>query len=146
MSVNKIPLLVTWISYIRVLQFSIFIFATSIVSCDPVYPVSVLNARKDSVRIVAEVTGDFNTDMKLTAYKRLKGSYGKETITFMMAPGSQIDCGTAIAELDDDLPFTVIKIYGIKDSIIATNKLQVIDLFEKNFWGNPKAPYRLMIQ
>ncbi len=52
-----------------------------------------------------------------------------------MTPGTMIECGMTIAEIQDEMPFTKFKVYTYKDSIIAESEYEILDLFEKTLWG-----------
>lgn len=116
------------------------------VSCDPTYSIEIANKNSDTVTITAETTIHFWTEDTLLDYKELGGPYGHRIIRFKMEPGRTINCGMVIAGIDNQLPFTKIEIYTKKDSVIARSENQVLDMFEKGFWGSLKKPYCLTIE
>ncbi len=52
----------------------------------------------------------------------------------------------AIAGLENDLPFTNLKIQTLNKTIVADNPEKVISLFEKEPDGDLKTPYSLVIK
>ena len=118
----------------------------SLTSCDPTYPVLICNSKADTVTVVTETTIHFNTDEPLIGYEDLGGPYDHNIIKFKMAPGTSIECGMAIAGIQNEMPFTKFKVYTDKDSLIANNQDQILDLFAKTFWGNLETPYVLIIK
>ncbi|MCC6725416.1 MAG: hypothetical protein IT258_12990 [Saprospiraceae bacterium] len=113
-------------------------------SCDPTYPISIYNSRKDTVTIVAKTTIDFNSDE--LDYKVLGGPYNQKVIEFKMAPETILECGMAIAEIDDDMPFSEFKVFSKNDTIVAKSQAEILDLFDKNRWGSLETPYQLTIK
>lgn len=93
-----------------------------------------------------ETTIHFYTDDQLISYEDLGGPYDHKIIKFEMAPGASIECGMAIAGIQDEMPFTKFKIYSNEDSIVASTQDQILDLFEKTSWGNLETPYQLTIE
>lgn len=117
-----------------------------LMSCDPTYPILISNYKTDTVTIVTETTIHFHSDDQLIEFKKLGGPYNHSIIKFKMAPGSSIKCGMAIAGIQNELPFTKFKAYSSKDSIVANSQDQILDLFEKTFWGTLATPYKLTIK
>jgi hypothetical protein len=115
-------------------------------SCDPTYPILISNSKTDTVTIVTETTIHFHADEPLIGYQDLGGPYDHNIIKFKMAPGTSIECGMAIAGIEDEMPFTEFKVYSNNDSLVANSQGQILDLFEKTFWRNLKTPYQLTIK
>jgi hypothetical protein len=115
-------------------------------SCDPMYSVSISNNRNDTVTIEAKTTVNFSPLDTLIAYERLGGTYDHAIIRFKMAPKTSIEIGQAIAGIEDDMPFTKLKIYSVSDSIYANSQEQILNLFKKTFFGNLETPYELDIK
>ncbi len=115
-------------------------------SCDPTYPIVISNNKADTVTVVTMTTAHFHTDDQLVGYEDLGGPYDHNIIKFKMAPGSSIECGMAIAGIKDEMPFTKFRVYANKDSIVANTQDQILDLFEKTFWGKLETPYQLTIK
>jgi len=115
-------------------------------SCDPTYKILISNNKADTVTVVIETTSHFSTDDQLIGYKDLGGPYDHTIIKFKMAPRTSIECGMAIAGIQDEMPFTTFKVYSNKDSLVANTQDQILDLFEKTFWGNLETPYQLTIK
>jgi len=115
-------------------------------SCDPTYPILITNASTDSVTVVTETTIYFHSPDNLTGYKGLGGPYDNKIIKFKMAPSSSIECGMTIGGIENEMPFTIFKVYTDKDSVVADSQDKILDLFEKTFLGNLKTPYQLTIK
>lgn len=123
-----------------------FLTGFFLMSCDPTYPIMISNDKADTVTIVTETTIHFHTNDQLIDYEDLGGPYDHNIIKFKLAPGTSIKCGTAIAGIQNEMPFTNFRIYSNKDSIIANNQLHILELFKKTFWGNLETPYQLTIK
>jgi hypothetical protein len=115
-------------------------------SCDPTYPISITNNRLDTVTVITETTIHFSFVNKSVDFEELGGTYDHTVIKFKMAPGTLIQCGSAIAGIQDEMPFTKFKVYSSKDSIVANSQDEILNLFEKTFWGSLKTPYNLEIK
>lgn len=113
-------------------------------SCDPTYPVIISNSTSDTVVIHGEETNNFFIDSSKDSFVEFNEKEKRTSIR--LPPKASINCGMAIAELNNDLPFKKIKIYTGKDSLIATSEKEVLHLFEKNVWGNPRKPYIINIK
>ena len=124
----------------------IILTGLSLISCDPTYPILISNSRADTVTVVAETTIFFHTDEQLLWYEDLGGPYDHRVLKFKMPPKTSIECGIAIAGIQDEMPFVKLKIYSNKDSVIANTQDQILDLFEKTFWGNLQTPYQLTLK
>lgn len=122
------------------------VVSVAAVSCDPTYSIEISNKKSDTVTIIAETTIYFQMEDTLLEYKELGGPYDHKIIRFKMEPGRTINCGMVIAGIENKLPFTKIQIYTQKDSVIAGTENQILDMFEKTFWGSLKRPYRLTIE
>lgn len=117
-----------------------------LISCDSTCPILISNSKADTVTIVTETSIYFHVDQRLIGYEDLGGPYDHSIIKFKMPPRTSIECGMAIAGIQDEMPFTKFKAYSDKDSIVANSRDEIIDLFEKTFWGNLKTPYVLVIK
>jgi len=51
-----------------------------------------------------------------------------------MAPRTTVECGMAIAGIQDDNPFTKFEVYSETNSIVVNTRDQVLALFENAFW------------
>lgn len=65
---------------------------------------------------------------------------------YELGPKEQIKVGSAIAEIDNDMPFEIIKIVQKKDTIMADNLEEIKNLFDKKFFGGLKTPYNITIK
>jgi hypothetical protein len=96
--------------------------------------------------VLTETTIHFHFDDTLTVFKDRGGPFDHKIIEFKMAPGTSIECGMAIAGIQDEMPFTKLKVYSGKDTVDAESQDKILDLFEKTFLGNLKTPYVLTIK
>lgn len=112
-------------------------------SCDPYYPVSITNSTEDTLTVIARTTTSFQSNDIIILES--SGPYDDERIKFKITPGETVECGGAVAGLEDDVPFTELIIYSQQDSIKALNKEEVLNLFEKNSAGQLKTPYELVV-
>src|SRR5690348_5645238 len=87
-------------------------------SCDPYYSIRIQNLTQDTVSVVALTTVHFYSD---DDYKVLGEQDGDQKIMLRISPGKYADCGNAIGELEDDLPFRELRIDVRQDAIVATN-------------------------
>ena len=119
----------------------IILIGLLIQSCDPTYPVSINNQTESEIRIQAKKTLRFwNENLNETELTQ------KDWIEFKIEPKKSVKCGMTIGGLKDDIPFSNLKIYTDKDTIIAQNRNEVLNLFDKNWIGNLKTPYTLTIK
>ncbi|WP_192820802.1 hypothetical protein [Rufibacter sp. LB8] len=109
-------------------------------SCDPTYSIRIENKSGSKITVNATTTNKFQ-------------AYGHEIIElegnkvrFEIPSGEYLECGMAIAGLDNDLPFTNLKIQTLNKTILAENPEKVISLFEKEPDGDLKTPYSLVIK
>ena len=110
-------------------------------SCDPTYPVLIKNESGTEIIVDAKLTNDF--------YPGLTTTYiadENNRLQFKVESGQEFQCGMTIGGLKDNLPFTDLKIYTEKDTIIAKNRSEVLNLFDKNWIGNLKTPYTLTVE
>tara|TARA_Y100001934_G_C11661397_1_gene454657 strand:+ start:66 stop:452 length:387 start_codon:yes stop_codon:yes gene_type:complete len=119
----------------------IVLFGFLLKSCDPTYPVSISNQTDSEVTIQAKKTLRFWNDSI-----KLKELSDENWIEFNLKPKQSIECGMTIGGLRNDLPFSELKILKPQDTIIAKNENQVMELFDKSFFGNLNTPYKLTIK
>ena len=115
-------------------------------SCDPTYPILILNSKVDTVTIVTETTIYFETDKRLLDFEDLGGTYDHKVIKFKMPPKTCMECGMTIGGIHDEMPFTKFSVYSNNDSVVANTQDQILNLFEKTFFGNLQTPYQLIIK
>jgi hypothetical protein len=121
-----------------VLALFIGLFMTS---CDPTYSISVTNSTTDTVSIVIKPTIHFRTEKD----KISKTSDGLDI--YKLNPNEKIYVGSAIAEIDNDMPFQEFKIYkGATITVSASNLKDIKNLFDKTVFGGLKTPYNLTIK
>lgn len=129
---------------IYVVMLALLILGVFLQSCDPVYSVRLKNLTNDTLLVVARTTIHFQSDTsKITV---LEGPYDDEWIEFKVFPSTYVNCGIAIAGIQDEIPFTELKIYKESDSIIAKSEQEVLALFEKGSRGNLITPYEIRIE
>ena len=110
-------------------------------SCDPTYPVLIKNDSGTEIIVDAKLTKDFYAGLTTTYI-----ADENDRLQFKVESGQEFQCGMTIGGLKDDLPFTDLKIYMEKDTIIAKNRNEVLNLFDKNWIGNLKTPYILTVE
>ncbi|MFD0837263.1 hypothetical protein ACFQ0I_15900 [Mariniflexile aquimaris] len=119
----------------------ILLIAILIQSCDPTYPVLIKNDSGTEIIVDAKLTNDFYPGLTTTFI-----ADENNRLQFKVESGQEFQCGMTIGGLKDDLPFTDLKIYTDKDTIIAKNRNEVLNLFDKNWIGNLKTPYTLTVK
>ena len=109
-------------------------------SCDPYYSITVTNKTSDTAKILVKQTIHFRTEKQ----DSLATTDGFDV--YELAPSEQIQVGSAIAEIDNDIPFEQIKIVRNKDTITANNLETIKILFDKKTLGGLKTPYNISIK
>lgn len=130
----------------RIFPVTIILSGLFLASCDPVYPILITNSNKDTVTVITETTIHFQPLDTLVDYRELSGPYNHRIIQFKIAPMDTLECGMAIAGIENEMPFTKFSIYAGQDSIIADTQTEILELFAKSFWGKLKTPYELVIK
>ena len=119
----------------------ILLIGILIQSCDPNYPVSINNQTESEIKIQTKKTLKFwneNLDeIELTE---------KDWVEFKIEPNKSLKCGMTIGGLKNDLPFSEILIITETDTIRAENENQIMELFDKTFFGNIETPYVLTVE
>lgn len=108
--------------------------------CDPYYSITVTNNTGDTAQILVKETINFRTEKQ----KSQTTTDGFDV--YELAPSEQIQVGSAIAEIDNDIPFEQIKIVRNKDTITADNLETIKNLFDKKTFGGLKTPYNISIK
>jgi hypothetical protein len=104
-----------------------------------------VNETGDTLSIKAHRTIHFSTDDVHTV--ELSGDYRHSWITFKVAPSSTIGCGSAIAGIEDEMPFTDLVITKANgDSIVAQGEKEVLGLFDGGVLGGLETPYVIRIK
>ncbi|MBX2980554.1 MAG: hypothetical protein KF905_14800 [Flavobacteriales bacterium] len=116
-----------------------------VVGCDPVIPIELVNETGDTLTVKAYRTIHFSTYDVHTI--ELSGDYRHSWIAFKVAPRSTIGCGSAIAGIEDEMPFTDLVITKANgDSIIARGETDVLGLFDRGVLGGLETPYRITVR
>ena len=115
------------------------------VGCDPVIPIELVNETEDTLSVKTHRTIHFRSDDVHTI--GLSGDYRHSWITFKVAPSSTIGCGSAIAGIEDEMPFTDLVITKANgDSIVALGEKEVLGLFDRGVLGGLETPYRITVR
>ena len=91
-------------------------------SCDPSYSVSIKNNSGTEIIVDAKLTSYFDPGLTTTFI-----ADENNRLQFKVENGQEFHCGYTIGGLKDDLPFTDLKIFTEKDTIIAKDRIQVLD-------------------
>lgn len=108
--------------------------------CDPYYSITVTNNTSETAQILVKETIHFRTEKQ----KSLTTIDGFEV--YELAPNEQMQVGSAIAEIDNDIPFEQIKIVRNRDTVAANNIVTIKELFDKKTFGGLKTPYNISIK
>jgi hypothetical protein len=108
--------------------------------CDPYYSVTVTNETQDTARILVKETINFRTE------KQKIQTTADGFDIYELAPNEQMKVGSAIAEIDNDIPFEEIRIVRNGDTITAGNLEGIKNLFDKKTFGGLKTPYNISIK
>ncbi|QHL89161.1 hypothetical protein GU926_17670 [Nibribacter ruber] len=109
-------------------------------SCDPTYSIRIENQSSSKITVTATTTNKFQ------AYGHKIIELGADKVRFEIPSGEYLECGMAIAGLENDLPFTSLIVQTLNKRIVADTPNKVISLFEKESDGNLKTPYSLVIK
>jgi len=115
----------------------LIIFLTS---CDPYYSITVTNETRDTAKILVKETISFRTEKQKTR------TTADGFDLYKLAPNEQINVGSVIAEIDNDIPFEEIKIIRNGDTTTADNLETIKKLFDKKTFGGLKTPYNISIK
>jgi len=118
-----------------------FVLLTALLAgCDPYYSITVTNDTSDTAQILVKETINFRTEKQ----KSLTTIDGFDV--YELAPNEKIQVGSAIAEIDNDIPFEQIKIVRNRDTVTANNLETIKNLFDKKTFGGLKTPYNISIK
>ena len=107
--------------------------------CDPVIPIKLMNEMGDTLTVRAHRTINFHTSDVHTI--ELNGDYRNSWIEFKVAPNSTVGCGSAIAGIEDEMPFTdLVLIKASGDSIVAHGEKEVLNLFDHGAFNGLETP------
>lgn len=124
-------------TYISLLSIILGVF---LIGCDPYHSITVTNVTADTVSIFVKPTIHFRTDNA----KSLTTSDGFDI--YKLSPNEQMHVGSAIAEIDNDIPFEFVKIVSSRDTVTASALDDIKNLFDKKTSGGLKTPYNLTIK
>ncbi|TCC90607.1 hypothetical protein EZ428_15185 [Pedobacter frigiditerrae] len=108
--------------------------------CDPYYSITITNKTSDTAQILVKETINFRTEKQ----KSLTTTDGFDV--YKLAPSEQMQVGSAISEIDNDIPFEQIKIVRNKDTVTANNLEKIKSLFDKKIFGGLQTPYNISIK
>lgn len=113
--------------------------------CDPVYPIELVNETGDTLTVKAHRAIHFHTDDVHTT--ELSGDYRRSWIKFTVAPKSTVGCGSAIAGIADEMPFTDLVLTKANgDSIVARGEQEILKLFDRSALGGLATPYAIRVK
>jgi hypothetical protein len=124
------------------ITFSKFVFLIVLLTtgCDPYYSITVTNRTTDTAKILVKETINFRTEKQKTQ------TTNDGFDVYILEPNEQIKVGSAIAEIDNDIPFEEIKIVRNRDTVTANNLEAIKNLFDKKAFGGMKTPYNISIR
>ena len=109
-------------------------------SCDPAYPIRITNKTAEPATIFVLENSNFRSD------KLPLGNNEDGLKIYILEPDQTLNVGMAIADLEDDMPFSQLIVKTTSDSISATGFKEMKDLFDKGWLGNLKKPYQITIE
>ena len=118
----------------------LILIALLLQSCDPYYSIAITNTTDKEVNVYVVRTIKFHPDKQM----ELKDSEGFEV--YKLNPAEEFRVGNALAGIDDELPFSKIKIITERDTILADNPDAIKKLFDKKFFGGLKTPYNISVK
>ncbi|MFN3194538.1 MAG: hypothetical protein ACE364_01135 [Chlorobiota bacterium] len=110
------------------------------ISCDPFYSITVTNKTTETAKILVKESNNFSTDK----HKTQTTDDGFDV--YELSPNENMGVGSAIAEIDDEIPFEAIKIIRYNDTISANTPDEIKNLFDKKTSGELITPYNLTIK
>jgi hypothetical protein len=118
----------------------VFLIALLTICCDRYYSITVTNETTDTAKILVKETIKFRTEKQKTQ------TTNDGFDVYVLAPNEQIKVGSAIAEIDNEIPFEEIKIVRNRDTVTANNLEAIKNLFDKKAFGGMKTPYNISIK
>jgi hypothetical protein len=118
----------------------ILTLATFFTSCDPVYPITITNSTTDTMYL--EVKQNYRFSSEQLPQAENKGGF----CVYQVLPKDTLEIGSAIAEIDNDMPIDAIRIFKRKDTVSANNLASIKELFDKKLLGGLRTPYNLTIK
>lgn len=116
------------------------VITTLLSSCDPYYSITITNNNSKTAKILVKENIYFQSD------KQKKETTIDGYNIYELAPNEEFIVGSAIAEIDNDIPFEEIKIVTNGDTITANNLQAIIKLFDKKTFGGLEKPYNISIK
>lgn len=123
-----------------ILSFILFTLTTFLTSCDPYYSISLTNKTADTVSVIIKQNYKFSSNK--IEFGKTKDDYKIYKVT----PNEIFKVGSAIAEIDNDIPFDNILIVSRNDTTKANNIEEIKMLFDKKTFGRLKTPYNITIK
>jgi hypothetical protein len=113
---------------------------TFFTSCVPFYPITITNSTTDTIYLEAKENYRFGSE-------QLPQNKNKDGFSvYRVLPKGTLKIGSAIAEIDNDMPIDAIKIIKPKDTVSANKLADIKNLFDKKLFGGLKTPYNLAIK
>lgn len=124
------------LQFIKILTIAM---ANLLSSCDPVYPIRIINNSTDTIKLELKENYRFSS-------KQIPQIKGKDGFSiYQILANDTLEIGSAIAEIDNDMPIDEIRIFKTNDTISAANLSEIKNLFDKNGFGGLKTPFNITI-
>ncbi len=108
--------------------------------CDPYYSITITNTTDDTSTILVKENIHFRTE------KQKDSTTGDGFDVYKLDPKEEMQVGSAIGGLDNDIPFHAITIIKKKDTISANDLESIKKLFDKTLLGGLQTPYNISIK
>lgn len=109
-------------------------------SCDPAYPINLSNDSNESIIVLVKVNSPFQTEKEKVGITK-NGFY---IYQFNAHESAQV--GMAIAEIDNDIPFSELKIVRSgNDTVSVSTMKEIMQLFDRKRNGKLRIPYVLRL-
>jgi hypothetical protein len=106
---------------------------------DSYNPISITNSTGDTIIVQLNENINFSTDKE-------KSSTTSDGLSiYKLLPLESFNIGHAINELDNDIPFSEIRVI-CKNDTLFTNSGNAKTLFDKTIFGGIKSPYNISIK
>ena len=123
-----------------ILSILLFTLTTFLTSCDPYYSITLTNKTADTVSVIIK------QNFKFRSNKIEFGKTNDDYKIYKVTPNEIFKVGSAIAEIDNDIPFDNILIVSRNDTTKANNIEEIKMLFDKKNFGRLKTPYTITIK
>lgn len=126
---------------VRASAFLVLLTFTGCIMGDPSYSIRIVNDMPDTLSIKAHHTIYFDS------HRVHSQDLGGKWISFKVPPKTKVDCGMAIAGIEDEMPFTDIVLTKANgDSIVAHGDKEVLRLFAHDALGGLETPYVIRVK